>query len=67
MAIDFKDENDAWVDKDTFVGHFFRQLGKPFTHVTIRYGEPIINNDHKQLQEKTKEQIETMLKAIQSA
>nr|WP_319571678.1 lysophospholipid acyltransferase family protein [uncultured Draconibacterium sp.] len=67
MAIDFKDVNDAWVDKDTFVGHFFRQLGKPITHVTIRYGEPILDDDHKQLQEKTKEQIESMLKTIQSA
>ena len=25
MAIHYKDVNDAWVDKDTFVGHFFRK------------------------------------------
>ncbi|WP_321346860.1 lysophospholipid acyltransferase family protein [uncultured Draconibacterium sp.] len=67
MAIDFKDENDAWVDKDTFVGHFFRQLGKPFTHVTIRYGKPIQENDYKKLQQITKEQIELMLRTIQKA
>nr|WP_319511694.1 lysophospholipid acyltransferase family protein [uncultured Draconibacterium sp.] len=67
MAIDFKDENDAWVDKDTFVGHFFRQLGKPFTHVTIRYGKPIQENDYKKLQQLTKKQIELMLRTIQKA
>ncbi len=66
MAIDFKDVNDAWVDKDTFVGHFFRQLGKPFTYVTIRYGNPISETDHKLLQAKTKEQIDSMLMAIQN-
>lgn len=67
MAISYKDINDAWVDKDTFVGHFFRQLGKPLTHVTIRYGGIIRNEDHKKLQQKTKEKIDEMLKAIQSA
>ncbi|MDX8338598.1 lysophospholipid acyltransferase family protein [Draconibacterium sp. IB214405] len=67
MAIDFKDVNDAWVDKDTFVGHFFRQLGKPFTYVTIRYGNPISETDHKELQTKTKAQIDSMLTAIQNA
>ena len=67
MAIDFKDENDAWVDKDTFVSHFFRQLGKPFTHVTIRYGKPIQESEYKKLQQLTKEQIELMLRKIQKA
>lgn len=64
MAIHFKDENDAWVDDDTFVGHFFRQMGKPVTHVTIRYGKPLGNNNYKILQQETRQQIDEMLKEI---
>jgi 1-acyl-sn-glycerol-3-phosphate acyltransferase len=64
MAIHFEDENDAWVDDDTFVGHFFRQMGKPVTRVSIRYGQPLTNSDYKILQQKTREQIDTMLLEI---
>lgn len=64
MAIHFKDENDAWIDDDTFVGHFFRQLSKPVTRVKIRYGKPLTNSDYKILQKVTREQIDTMLKEI---
>lgn len=64
MAIHFKDENDAWVDDDTFVGHFFRQMGKPVTHVTIRYGKPLTSNNYKNLQQETRQQIDEMLKEI---
>jgi 1-acyl-sn-glycerol-3-phosphate acyltransferase len=64
MAIHFEDENDAWVDDDTFVGHFFRQMGKPVTSVTIRYGSPLANNNYKVLQQKTREQIDIMLQEI---
>ena len=64
MAIHFEDENDAWVDDDTFVGHFFRQMGKPVTHVTIRYGNPLTNSDYKIIQQETREQIDTMLLEI---
>ena len=61
MAIHFKDENDAWVDNDTFLGHIFRQMGKPVTKVYLRYGTPITNHDYKILQKETRIQIELML------
>ncbi|SHF67935.1 1-acyl-sn-glycerol-3-phosphate acyltransferase [Mariniphaga anaerophila] len=64
MAIHFKDEDDAWVGNDTFIGHFFRQMGKPVTFVTIRYGTPLVNNDYKTLQQETREQIDGMLTEI---
>lgn len=64
MAIHFEDENDAWVDDDTFVGHFFRQMGKPVTHVTIRYGKPLTSNNYKILRQETRRQIDDMLKEI---
>ena len=66
MAIEYKDVNDAWVDDDTFIGHFFRQMGKPRTIVTLKYGKPILNSDHNMLQKETKEAIENMLKEIQA-
>jgi len=64
MAIQYKDKEDAWVDDDTFLGHFFRQVGKPVTHVKIQYGIPFTNTDFKILQAKTKESIDNMLKEM---
>lgn len=64
MAIQFEDENDAWVDDDTFIGHFFRQMGKPATYVNIRYGKPLTGNNYKTLQQETREQIDKMLQGI---
>jgi 1-acyl-sn-glycerol-3-phosphate acyltransferase len=65
MAIHFEDENDAWIDDDTFVGHFFRQMGKPVTKVHLQFGEPIISSDFVFLQENTRQQIDSMLLKIQ--
>lgn len=67
MAIHYKDEHDAWVDKDTFLGHFFRQMGKPFSKVFIRYGNPVSHSDYKVLQANVKTQIDEMLKEIHQA
>ncbi len=64
MAIHFNDENDAWIDDDKFVGHFFRQMSKPVTKVDIRYGTPIINPDFKLLQNETRKQIDEMLQEM---
>ena len=61
MAINYKDKEDAWVDKDTFIGHFFRQMCKPVSKVYLRYGSPVINKDYKLLQNEIREQIDKML------
>jgi len=66
-AIDYRDKNDAWVGDDTFIPHFFRQMGKPITYVTIRFGQPLSETDHEKLREQTKNEIETMLNEIQNA
>ncbi|WP_340111168.1 lysophospholipid acyltransferase family protein [Maribellus mangrovi] len=65
MAIEFKDKNDAWVEDDTFVGHFFRQLGKPVTRANVDFGEPISSDNYQVLQEQVKEKIDLMLEALQ--
>jgi 1-acyl-sn-glycerol-3-phosphate acyltransferase len=64
MAIHFPDEKDAWIDDDTFAGHFFRQMSKPVTKVFVKYGEPLKNEDYKALQNETKESIDSMLKEL---
>ncbi len=65
MAIDYEDKEDAWVDDDTFIGHFIRQMGKPITKVNIRYGEPISDSDYTNLQDKVRTSIDNMLREIQ--
>jgi len=64
MAIHYKDTEDAWVGKDTFLGHVFRQMGKPVSNVYIRYGEPVSNSDYHDLQNEVKKRIEKMLKEL---
>lgn len=64
MAIHYKDVEDAWVGKDTFLGHFFRQMGKPGSTVYLKYGNPVINSDNKLLKTEVREQIDAMLKEI---
>lgn len=64
MAIHFPDEKDAWIDDDTFVGHFLRQMSKPVTKVYVKYGAPLKNEDYKLLQKETKESIDSMLEKL---
>ncbi|QGY43354.1 hypothetical protein GM418_06680 [Maribellus comscasis] len=64
MAIHYKDANDAWVGKDTFLGHFFRQMGKPYSKVFIRYGKPVSHSEYKILQSEVKSQIDDMLNEL---
>ena len=64
MAIHYKDIEDAWVGDDNFLSHFFRQMGKPVTKVSVKYGTPVSGTDYKQIQTETKEQIDSMLLGI---
>lgn len=66
-AIEYRDKNDAWVGDDTFIPHFFRQMGKPFTHVTIQFGEPLNDSDYENLRMTTKEKIDSMLVEAQNS
>jgi len=66
VAIHYRDENDAWVGTDTFVGHFLRQMSKPISRADIIYGDPVKNNDYTLLMQQTKEKIDKMLLSIQA-
>ncbi len=65
MAIEYHDKNDAWIGKETFVGHFFRQMWKPRKKVHVRFGKPVSNSNYHQLQHEVKTQIDTMLEQLQ--
>ena len=66
MAIHYFDEDDAWVGNDTFLPHFFRQMSKPITRVSIRFGKPLSGNDYQVIQQITREEIDSMLIQITS-
>lgn len=61
MAINYDDVDDAWVGNNTFIKHFFYQMGKPVTKVDIRFGTPVSGSEYKQIQNQVKDQINTML------
>lgn len=67
MAINYSNVEDAWVGDEKFLSHFFRQMGKPFTRVFVKYGLPVIGANYKQIQNETKEQIDSMLSEINSS
>jgi len=64
MAIHYKDVEDAWVGEDTFLGHVFRQMGKPVSKVYIRYGEPVSSSNYNELQKEVKKRIDKMLQEL---
>ena len=64
LAIHYKDVNDAWVGKETFLPHFFRQMGKPVTKVYLKYGSPVSDSDYKNIQNQIQNQIDSMLTQI---
>jgi len=41
VAIEYQLKEDAWVNKDNFVGHFISCFGKWRTYVTISFGPPL--------------------------
>ena len=64
VAIHYIDQDDAWVGNDTFIGHFFRQLSKPLTRISVRYGNPVISKDYRILKDETRKQIDLMLENL---
>ena len=61
IAISYKDPKDAWVGDDYFIPHWFRQLGKFKKQISVRIGEPIVNDNHEVLMEQTKSWLDANL------
>ncbi len=65
IAIDYNDPNDAFIDDDTFIPHFFRVFGRARIKIKIHFGPAIYGNDQSILAENTKDWIESELAAMQ--
>lgn len=61
VAIEFEDKDDCWIDDDTFVAHFFRQMGKKETKVKVVFGETLKGENYKDLVKTTKDWIDQSL------
>jgi len=64
VAIDYKDDNDAWIGKDKLIPHWQRQLSKLKTPVKVKIGYPVSNDDHMELLKETKQWIDDGLTDI---
>jgi 1-acyl-sn-glycerol-3-phosphate acyltransferase len=51
IAIEYKNQDDAWVGDDLFVPHFIRRAGKLVRHVTVVVGKSMQTEDNEKLQE----------------
>ncbi len=60
-TIYYQNENDAWVGDDNFIGHFFRQMGKWKTCVSIWFNEPLEHPEPKSLRDLCRKVIEENL------
>ncbi|MEM9920164.1 MAG: lysophospholipid acyltransferase family protein [Bacteroidota bacterium] len=58
VAIDYENLDSAWIGDDTFVPHFFRTFGKPYTNLRISYGSPIYHKDFQQMVDLSKDWID---------
>lgn len=65
VAIEFKNESDAWVGDDTFIRHFLECFAKPYTDVRLRYGPVIRSTDPEVLLTKAKIWIDQNLSDMQ--
>lgn len=60
-ALNFSDPNNAWIDDDLFIPHFFRQMGKFRTHTQLWFGPLIKDSDGEKLKQRTREIIDSKL------
>ncbi|MFO7863119.1 MAG: 1-acyl-sn-glycerol-3-phosphate acyltransferase [Salinivirgaceae bacterium] len=51
VAIEYKNQDDAWIGKELFVPHFIRRSGAIERHVAVRVGAPFRSTDGKELKE----------------
>lgn len=64
MAIEYKEESDAWVGDETFLPHFIRCFGRKRMYIKIRYGEPIFSDNTDELVKMAKDWIDENMLAI---
>lgn len=61
VAIEYKDEKDAWIGKDTFLPHLFRLSAKRQIDVRMAFGNPVFDSDPIILKNKVQNWIDVQL------
>ncbi len=61
IAMEFHDQDDAFIDDDKFGSHFVKSFGKKNTHVKVEYGNPIKGDDPEELLEQSQKWIDGKL------
>lgn len=67
VAVEFEDLNDAFVNDDTFVPHFYQSFKKRTMKAQVRFGEPILLEDDEALLEQTKAWIDAQMIEMRQA
>jgi 1-acyl-sn-glycerol-3-phosphate acyltransferase len=61
VAIDYEVPEDAWVDDDTFMGHFMATFGRRRVKAAVTFGTPLQGRDAGRLMRDARRQIEGFL------
>lgn len=67
MAIEYQDQDIAWVGDDLFIPHFIKHFGQARVRVKVRYGPMQKGNDGEELRLKTYEWLDKNLRDMRSA
>jgi 1-acyl-sn-glycerol-3-phosphate acyltransferase len=66
VAIEYQNQNVAWVGNDTFVPHFMREFGARTLRVKVAFGEPLLHDDGEVLRSTTKAWIDERTRAFRA-
>lgn len=66
VAIEYENQNVAWVGTDTFVPHFMREFGARYLRVKVAFGEPLVHDDGEVLRTTTKTWIDEHTRAFRA-
>ena len=61
VALEYQETKDAFVGEDTFLPHFFRCFGKPYTRIRISYGPALLSEDAESLHRQCQQWIDAEL------
>ena len=64
VAIEYDDPDDAWVDDDTFLRHFFQVFRKRKITAQVAFGPPVRSSDHETLRRQSHDWIARQLPAL---
>lgn len=66
VAIEYKNPDDAWIGKDTFIPHFLRCFGKKHTDMVVRFGPVMTGTDGEELRLRVQTWLQANLEEIRA-